>query len=200
MLQDRKAKRQDQIVQAAYELLDEFGYEGISMLKIAKRAKASNETLYKWYGDKKGLFHALVRSNAAEVEALLQAGMDGEVGPQDTLEILGPRLLGLLVGSKAVALNRAAAGDASGDLGRELAKSGRASVMPLIEGVFIRLCRDMNKPTAKAAYFADIYLRLLVGDLQVRRVTGGLNEPTEAAINVRAQQAQKMIGQLLALG
>ena len=51
------------IEQAAYELIDEFGYDGISMLKIAKRAKASNETLYKWYGDKKGLFSALVETN-----------------------------------------------------------------------------------------------------------------------------------------
>ena len=51
MRDDTKMKKQRQIEQAAYDLLEQQGYDGISMLKIARRAKASNETLYRCYGD-----------------------------------------------------------------------------------------------------------------------------------------------------
>ena len=61
MKKEKKVQRQSEIETAAYALLDEFGYGGISMLKIAKRAKASNETIYRWYGDKLGLFKSLVK-------------------------------------------------------------------------------------------------------------------------------------------
>ncbi|MCP4433742.1 MAG: TetR/AcrR family transcriptional regulator, partial [Gammaproteobacteria bacterium] len=50
-----RSARQYRIEEATYELLAESGYHACSMLSIAKRAKASNETLYRWYGDKVGL-------------------------------------------------------------------------------------------------------------------------------------------------
>ncbi len=56
-------------------MLDAKGYAGASMLAIARQAKASNETLYNWYGDKNGLFRALVVRNAGEVRI---AGRLGE--------------------------------------------------------------------------------------------------------------------------
>ncbi|MEQ8740678.1 MAG: helix-turn-helix domain-containing protein, partial [Hoeflea sp.] len=63
MREETRAARQAQIEQAAYEVLEEKGYAATSMLAIAKRARASNETLYNWYGDKTGLFRALVVRN-----------------------------------------------------------------------------------------------------------------------------------------
>lgn len=44
----------------------------------ARQARASNETLYSWYGDKQGLFKALVTRNAAKVKALLEAELSSE--------------------------------------------------------------------------------------------------------------------------
>ena len=197
MKQDQKTQRQERIAKAAYELLEEQGYAGISMLKIARRARASNETLYRWYGDKKGLFQMLVKENAAEVTAVLQEGLSNKMPPEAVLDILGPRLLSVLLGNRAVALNRAAAADASGELGQSLSRYGRAAVMPLIEQVFLGLCVTRRKPTAKAALFADLYFRLLVGDLQIRRVSGGLAELKPAAMEHRAEMAKKCVLQLM---
>ena len=75
MKEENRLKRQGEIEQAAYALLREDGYGNISMLKVAKRAKASNETLYRWYGDKLGLFGALVAKNAEEAKRLLDAAL-----------------------------------------------------------------------------------------------------------------------------
>ena len=56
MREEKKSLRQQQIEDAAYEVLEAKGYDGTSMLGIARQARASNETLYNWYGDKQGLF------------------------------------------------------------------------------------------------------------------------------------------------
>ena len=62
MRSEKKQARHEAITKAAYAQLAKNGYDGTSMLSIAKAAKASNETLYRWYGDKQGLFAAMVRT------------------------------------------------------------------------------------------------------------------------------------------
>ena len=117
MRDEKKTIRQQQIEKAAYEVLESKGYGGTSMQGIAKRARASNETLYNWYGDKKGLFQALVTRNAAEVKSHLEAELKTDKDALSILSSLGPKLLGLLTGDRAVALNRAAAADPIGRIG-----------------------------------------------------------------------------------
>jgi AcrR family transcriptional regulator len=189
MREETRAARQAQIEQAAYEVLEEKGYAATSMLAIAKRARASNETLYNWYGDKTGLFRALVVRNAEVVRQMLEAALAENAPPLSTLEALGPGLLALLTSSRAVQLNRAAAADPTGELGALLSEQGRETVAPLIGAVLER---------ARAGGFVDyetteeavgLYLDLLVGDLQIRRAIGRAPPPDEAAIAERARRA-----------
>ena len=72
MRDEARTKRAEEIEAAAYRLLEERGYDGLSMQAVAKAAKASNETLYRWYGDKLGLFSALIAGNTATVGAVLE--------------------------------------------------------------------------------------------------------------------------------
>lgn len=192
MINQTKLIRQNEIEQAAYELLDEYGYEGISMLKIAKRAKASNETLYKWYGDKRGLFSQLVKNNSQNVQDFLESEIDLQQITHDMLLPLGIKLLSLLLSPRAIALNRAAAGDASGKLGQQLAASGRKTIMPLIVTIFDHIAQE-NKLTGSPNDLAELYLRLLVGDWQIRRVTGAMDEISSNEMNNRADQTKNLI-------
>ena len=197
MRRDQRAIRERQIEAAAYAVLEEQGYQGASMLRIARRARASNETLYRWYGDKQGLFRAIVARNAREVRDLL----DGEIAAgrdvDSILISLGPTLLGLLVGKKAVALNRAAVADPTGELGAAVAEAGRDTVMPLIEQVFEGALNidAASGPRAKEA--AELYLNLLVGDLQIRRVIGALGPLGQSEIARRAERARLLTLRLL---
>ncbi|WP_372990533.1 TetR/AcrR family transcriptional regulator, partial [Sulfitobacter sp.] len=111
MRAETRTHRQEQIEVAAYKLLEQKGFAGTSMQGIARLAKASNETLYNWYGDKQGLFKALVARNADEVKSLLEEELDAQRDALGILGLLGPRLLSLLLGPRAIALNRAAAAD-----------------------------------------------------------------------------------------
>lgn len=182
-----RAERRAEIERAAYALLEENGYAGMSMLGVAKRARASNETLYRWYGNKRGLIKAMVARNAAEVRSLLERDLAAGRPPLETLRALGPRLLGLLVGERAIALNRAAAADPSGELGQALTEAGRNTILPLIAQVFASGQGQFPDLTPETA--AKLYVSLLVGDLQIRRAIGALEEPGEMEIEERAAWA-----------
>lgn len=200
MRPDKQAARRREIENAAYRVLAEKGYRGASMLAIARRAGASNETLYRWYGTKQGLFRALVEENARRVGARLQKALDTGADPLDTLTGLGAELLALLLGDRAVALNRAAAADAddTGSLGQALREAGRDSVMPLIAAVFDQASRSGRLVLEDPSEAAEVYLGLLVGDLQIRRVTGALTRLSPEDGVRRADRAVRLIGQLYA--
>lgn len=173
--------RRAQIEDAAYLMLGEKGYGGTSMQAIARAVKASNETLYNWYGDKKGLMAALIARNTDVVRAALTVP---EADPLAQLADIGPVLLGMVLGPRAVALNRAAAADPSGDLGRALSAGGRDTVGPILQDIIARspLRGDPHQLT-------QLYLTLLIGDLQIRRVTGAMAAPDAAFCEDRAGQA-----------
>lgn len=197
MREEKRSIRQTQIEAAAYEVLEAKGYGGTSMLGIAKQARASNETLYNWYGDKKGLFQALVTRNAAEVKRHLEAELETDHDALSILSTLGPKLLDLLTGDRAVALNRAAAADSSGELGATLSKAGRDSVFPLLERVMLRAKTEGQLKFEKAGETVGLYLDLLIGDLQIRRVIGRQPRPTRAFREERAERAVHYLRVLL---
>lgn len=197
MREEKRGLRQQQIEAAAYEVLEAKGYGGTSMQGIAKQARASNETLYNWYGDKQGLFRALVTRNAEEVRTLLEAELETENDALSILGTLGPKLLKLLTGDRAIALNRAAAADNSGELGATLSKAGREAVFPLLERVLLRAREDGQLRFDHSGDAVGLYLDLLIGDQQIRRVIGQLPAPAEEFCQARAQRAVRLLRQLL---
>lgn len=197
MRTENKAARMQRIEAAAFDLLAQKGYLATSMLAVAKRAKASNETLYNWYGNKQGLFRSLVETNAAEVKALLERDLARAQPPEATLEALGPLLLGLLISDRAITLNRAAAADPSGELAAVLTQAGRETVAPLIADVFAKTRNAGILEFDDAAQAVALYLDLLVGDLQIRRVLGAVPAMTQAETERRAAGALARLKVLL---
>ena len=197
MREEKRSLRQQQIEAAAYEVLEAKGYGGTSMLGIAKQARASNETLYNWYGDKQGLFQALVTRNAEEVKTHLQAELQGDNDALSILGTLGPKLLTLLIGDRAVALNRAAAADCSGELGTTLSMAGREAVLPLLEQVLLRAREEGQLTFEHSGEAVGLYLDLLIGDQQIRRVIGRQPRPSQTFCQDRAERAVSHLRRLL---
>lgn len=183
MKKDRKTERRGQIEAAAYEVLVERGFSGATMLKIARRARASNETLYGWYGSKTGLFASMIASNRAIAAEALTASLEGERLAAD-LEAFGSALLQGILSDRAILLNRAAAADASGELARSLAETGRGTILPLL----VRRLRDepLTDEFADHGDMAECFISLLVGDLQIRRLIGVIEAPDAATCAARA--------------
>lgn len=189
MRTEKRQTRQAEIFAAAYTVLSDKGYGGASMLSIAKAAKASNETMYRWYGDKKGLFKAMVQANAGDVKLALGDALDRQDDPRRSLADIAPVLLTALMGDKAVLLNRAAAADHTGELGAAISEGGRAEIVPLIEAL-MQSAIDTGALTAPSARQAsEWFVSLLIGDLQIRRVTGALPPLSPDAIAARVDGA-----------
>ncbi len=187
MTPDKRDQRARQIESAAYDILDKKGFSGLSMQAVAKAAKASNETLYRWYGDKIGLFEALIRGNAEIVVADLD-DLQGDT-PLDRLAFIAPRLLEMLLGARAIALNRAAAADASGKLGAALAREGRMVVGPRIAGLMQEAIEAKQLAHDTPRKMAAVSYTLLIGDQQIRRVTGAMDKPDAKSVEARSTEA-----------
>jgi len=184
----RRARHRD-ITQAAYRLLREHGYNATSMLRIAKAARASNQTMYRWYGDKRGLFAQMVADNAELIGDSIRQVMEETDDPLATLERLGPVLISVLLSEHPVLLNRAAASDSTGELGKVIAEGGRDRIVPLIAELVERAMRDGKLHFACSRAAADLYVDLMIGDLQIRRVIGAIDALTERQVAARARSA-----------
>ncbi len=200
MKEENRQSRRAQIEAAAYRVLQEKGYRGASMLAVAKAAKASNETLYRWYGDKQGLFAALVVKNAEILKETLENALDQDTDPVDGLRLLAPILLETLTSDRAVALNRAAAADGSNELGRAIAKGGRDAIAPLIGDLISRgmASGQINAPNPHQA--AEWYIALVIGDAQIRRAIGVTSEPDQDVVKQRAAAGLAAFLKLVAPG
>jgi AcrR family transcriptional regulator len=160
------------------------------MQAVAREAKASMETLYRWYGDKTGLYAALVADNAVQIEAALIEAMAAD--PVAMLEDIGERLFDMVTSERAVALNRAAAADPSGVLGAAFSQRGRARIVPHLALVLAQIS------SAPPPELAGVFIDLLLGDIQIRRATGSAPVPSKGTGRTRATRAVAHLRQLYA--
>lgn len=194
MREEKKRARMAVISEAAYTVLAQKGYDGASMLTIAKAAQASNETLYRWYGDKRGLFAALVQENAGEVAQALTQAMTGPGEPMAQLRDVAPVFLRMLLGEKAISLNMAAASDPTGELGAAISAGGRDVVQPLFQNLLVDLARERGVSSGQLTAW---FLGVLVGDAQVRRMIGVQAVLSEAEIEARVDNALLALERML---
>ena len=196
MDEPKQNDRRIQIETAAYGLLSLKGYKATSMLEVAKRAKASNETLYKWYGTKQGLFLSMVERSVAASRELLVSSLEGNQDLATILDTFGPQLLQMLTSQRTIVLNRAAAGDVhdTGMLGRTINEGGRDAILPILAQVF-----DRSEPKGMTGYeAAELYLDILISDLQIRRVIGVLPMLSETEVKARSDRARDIVLKLIA--
>lgn len=62
-VQQRSAKRVEQMLDASAELIDEFGYDALTTTLIAKRAGVAVGSLYQFFPDKRAVVQALTQRN-----------------------------------------------------------------------------------------------------------------------------------------
>jgi AcrR family transcriptional regulator len=185
-------ERREEILKIALSVLAERGYRGASMREIAVRARASKETLYAWFGDKRGLFEELVGWQAERVDAAIAPELERDNDdPATVLRSFALELQRLLLGERAVVINRAAISEAASDptFARILAARGRGSVVPKLER-YLEGQRERGRLEFEEAEAAiDALIGLTIGDQQVRRLLGVLPMPESEQLEARADRA-----------
>ncbi|NKB55606.1 MAG: TetR family transcriptional regulator [Alphaproteobacteria bacterium] len=187
----QRISRRNEILDIATGTLSEKGYRGTSMLEVARRASASKETLYAWFGDKQGLFEAVIRRNAQSVQTVFAAQLENEAAIEPTLVAFGSALLELLLDDHAIAINRAAISEVNmgSGLAQILSAAGREETLPHFILFLERHQQSGKLRPADPAQAAEEYLGLLMGDLQIRRLLGLIPMPKKKEIRQRAKRA-----------
>jgi AcrR family transcriptional regulator len=62
-VQQRSAKRVEQMLEACASLIDELGYDGVTTTLIAERAEVAVGSLYQFFPDKRAVVQALTQRN-----------------------------------------------------------------------------------------------------------------------------------------
>ena len=195
MAEDQLTRRAE-IEAAAFKVLERVGYKKASMLQIAKEAKASNETLYAWYGNKQSLFQSLIVANAGAIEEALRRTLTGS--SEDLFE-LGKLVLGFTATEKAIIINRAAVAEVqeTGLLSQAIEAHARQAMLRCINSHLADL--DASGEYAfehgvEAA--AEVYVNLLIGELQMQQSLGSVPALSQDEIEARSQRAVSYFGRL----
>lgn len=75
-------RRKKALITAASEIFIQYGFEGASLDRVIERAGGSRSTLYKSFGDKEGLFAAVIESMIADIFT----DEDNNLPPHNTIE------------------------------------------------------------------------------------------------------------------
>lgn len=161
------------------------------MLEVARRSNASKETLYAWFGDKLGLFEAVIQRNAGRIRVALNGHLDGDTSVESALTDFGRTLAAHLLCDNAISINRAAISEArSGpSLAGSLSKSGREPIHRTLVR-YVEQCHERGLLRVEDPNEAvDTFVGLLLGDAQTRRLLGVMEAPSEADIEGGATRA-----------
>ena len=193
MKKSSRTPRRGHILDVAAKVLAERGYRDTTMLEVAKRASASKETLYAWFGDKLGLFEAVTRRNAVRVRVALNGHLDSDTPVEVALTDFGRALATHLLCDNAVSIHRAAISEASSGrvLADSLARVGRDPIrhalVQYLEQCHARGLLDVED-TDEAV---ETFVGLLLGDVQTRRLLGYVDAPCDVDIEGRASRATR---------
>lgn len=192
-----REERRQRVLDAAFAEVAERGYESTTMLAVAKRAGASKETLYSWFGNKVGLFTTLIEENGERAAVRIRAALDDDGDPREVLTGFCVGLVTLLTAEQGVALNRAAM--TAPDLATILLASGRHRVGPIVEEYLARLDEQGVIAVDDPADAFTLLYGLAVRDVQIR-VLLGEDQPPQEEIVARATAAVDAFLRLTAPG
>ena len=187
------AARRARVIDAAFDELVDRGYDKVTMSGIARRAGASKETLYSWFGNRDGLFATLIGENADEAAARVAAALAADDDARDTLIAFADGRLTLLTSERSIALNRAAM--SSPALATVLLAGGRHRIGPLVE-TYLTALHDagvIDAPDPSGAF--GLLYGLTIRDTQIRVLLG---EPAPPA-SMRHTDAVEAVDRFLAL-
>lgn len=185
--------KRDQLISAAMALLVEQGSMAFSMNALARHAKASKETLYRHFGNKQGLFEAIVSENAVQAGLLQDFLADNPDSPEGFLAQFGETLLQFLMSPSSIVINRIVIAEATStpELAAILEEHGRQKVARHVSQQFNHY-QQSGRINAQAVQSLTVFLGLLLQDSQIKVLDGSTPPLTREEICTRATEAASL--------
>ena len=178
-----RRRRETEILTAALGVFLRSGYGASTVDELAAAAQVTKRTLYAYYGDKAGVFAAMVTDLAAAVS--LDAATD-----RDTLETLTARIVSRLHSDELVGLHQLVIAESTRfpELALILHSSGDARHI----GRLAEHLRAERGPASEP--LAEPLFSLLLGERHRRRLLGIDPPPTRAQAAAHADAALALLG------
>lgn len=176
--------RRDRLLQAAAEVFFEQGYAATSIDAIIERAGGSKRTIYSEFGNKEGLFSAIVTGNADQ--ALWTLEID-EVQGHDlrtTLMAFGQRLMDIYMSPTVLGIYRIAITEANRfpDLVRSFYEQGPGRTTARLAEVLEAAVQRGVIETESCLQTADHFMAMIRGNLHLQVVLGLRAPPREEEV------------------
>jgi AcrR family transcriptional regulator len=191
----RKAEldqRRAHILAVATRLFIENGFAGATIETIARAAGVGARTLYHHFGDKQGLFRAIVKARTDETSASGGLSMLGALsagGPREILIKAARNLQAICLSEETIALERLMAVEQMRfpEMTRSVVGANMASLHRSVADLFEEMRRRGLIATDDCAALAKAFIDLVVGIAAMQVILGyygGVGEPREVEAKV----------------
>ncbi|WP_376965217.1 TetR/AcrR family transcriptional regulator [Azospirillum sp. A26] len=191
----RGLARRQAILTAARRLFVEKGFEKTTLSDIIAVAGGSRATLYEHFGDKEGLFRAIMEEdNAMILSGLAPAQADERVTPEAGLTAFALHLVKALLNEETTATVRIliAEGDRVPDITEAFFRIGPENAIGRVADYLKRLSDSGDLSIDDPAAAAQAFLGMVTGNLLVRRLILPQSAPAIPDLDRYVRQAVRL--------
>lgn len=188
-------QRRAAILKAATEVFLEHGYEGARLEEMVRRSGGSLATVYAQFGDKQGLFAAIIAEICQEIVASLpELGEPGVEGLEEVLFAFARTYLGMLLTPSSLALYRVVISESVRypELGQAVFEAGPKKAA---ERLADYLCWEAERGALvvpEPDFAARQFLEMVKGDLHFRALLGSGPTPAIEEIDACVRTATRL--------
>jgi AcrR family transcriptional regulator len=186
-----KEERRREILDAAFLEFSKKGYAGASMEAIARRARASKETLYAWFENKETLLNTLIASRIEAMASRVVPAAEKDPSPANVLPIIAEDTLRFMLAMAPLseAMGPGEPGHrASRMIGQTIGEERKKFVD------YILRCREQGYVAFDDDPFeiVSLFVAMAEGEWSLRLGTGMLDQLTDKMIKEHAQRVTRI--------
>ena len=177
----RGDKRREAVLRAATEVFFEKGFEKATLSDIVARAGGSKSFIYDQFGDKTGLFRAMMADSCEAILRPLTDDLPVSGDPREAVTRFAHRFLEVISGPQALALQRVAI--AEGHRNPEVAEAYFASGHDVAYGRLVDYLASVSRVAmthTERARLVVVFLAMIRGQLVERLAVGSRAVPPHA--------------------
>jgi AcrR family transcriptional regulator len=163
----RGAQRRAEILEAATELFIGRGYAGASTDEIVRRGGGSKESVYTNFGNKEGLFRAVIEAYATVAQRSIDIAALDPSAPETSLRKIGISFLATIASRKSVEMLRLiiAESDRVPEARETFLRSGPQASKRSVAGFLTRCKESGSLRIADAEQYSEVFHGMLTEPL-----------------------------------
>lgn len=183
--------RVEKFLEAATEVFLEKGYRGARLSDIVARAGGSLSTLYRAFGDKQGLAHAIMARSIGNFGQGLEALLRSQLPPEQALPVAADRMVEEILTPARILTHRIviAEGLDFPELRDWFFTRGVSTAEKMLSEYFEREQRDGRLVLDSPAVAADRFYMMVFGGVIMRTVNGKITPQDKLRVQAETREA-----------